>query len=994
MSSMEWFLKLLWSCYVTDCLLFVIVSKLVWMEEIGLPERLFETGFEPTGRKRINNYFNLRWIQVIKDSLTYAQNEMLVETQFRQLLQMGHHTFSVMFGHQILSRQLVTAKEYELWWLLAGKPIRYGIGEFALVTGLNCNCPPPNSLTTGRVAHPKKQGKGKGKLVPCDGPVWKSLFGSDDKITPSDIIKRLAMREKYKDDETRLRLALLLLVEGILCPTSGSTNIRAEVVEMLADMDGFLKYPWGRESFILTIRSVKGRSPAQYASDTIAIQGFAHAIVLVTVCCCPQIICESPADRVLLEEDVQIEDIVEEVCSRSLKINVVTSRNLEVEGQATVTSILCPNHSIDGFRDEVTDVTVTHMVALINNKFPFEHNSWSGGVKAVDAKRLQEVGDDVGLVDENARGSNFQPDSFSPYHTAVPESHVGHSGSTGAPSEDVEARVLQVVGSLKSHFDTVLSGVKNSLSEEIKQLKDMLLRYTKDDRSWSPHFSTEPEEDGQRCPPSRMEAIPETSPPPLRSTFGEHVDGGLASGTQPGRNHMIMDQHNVGPSSPPLPFVATCSVQPALHSTVGGTGDGDVPAPPQAPPLTALSKSFQSTSKDIQFGDQSASDDEDISLAQLRRKMKVSTTGHILSSTTVDVPSEHAGEASNQILTHLEETGGDGDDVATCLPAIPRKSTRLRKRANRYTPPVDGGKKTKLNIAETEQTVEKIVQMDAELPQASTHDPIGTLLSGFSPFVGLNAFRVAAFQNVTATQFDCNGGEGATISNVVFKDVFHGTRPLHFEAADMVVSFIRHRNLVEGSHRFEFLPSVFLRSLIREFRQAQNPGCSSAFNFTTVSGVSLPSIRRWCVDIDVLYCPFQIDGQHWVGVSIDLKQWCIHVLDCNTACVSETNVENALHPISVIFPELVKRYGGPHPRPGVLTECMPVERLDINLLCEITDFLLYLGLSCVVSVILLELHATKKLHLCEHITEGCIRTAGERYAVEAFATFNPQLLAP
>ncbi|XP_013611281.1 PREDICTED: uncharacterized protein LOC106319120 [Brassica oleracea var. oleracea] len=153
-----------------------------------------------------------------------------------------------------------------------------------------------------------------------------------------------------------------------------------------------------------------------------------------------------------------------------------------------------------------------------------------------------------------------------------------------------------------------------------------------------------------------MEAIPETSPPPLRSTFGEHVDGGLASGTQPGRNHMIMDQHNVGPSSPPLPFVATCSVQPALHSTVGGTGDGDVPAPPQAPPLTALSKSFQSTSKDIQFGDQSASDDEDISLAQLRRKMKVSTTGHILSSTTVDVPSEHAGEASNQILTHLEET--------------------------------------------------------------------------------------------------------------------------------------------------------------------------------------------------------------------------------------------------------------------------------------------------------------------------------------------------
>ncbi|KAL0683522.1 hypothetical protein Bca4012_050370 [Brassica carinata] len=37
--------------------------------ELELPSRLFETDCEPTGKKRVNNYFNLRWIEVIKSAL-------------------------------------------------------------------------------------------------------------------------------------------------------------------------------------------------------------------------------------------------------------------------------------------------------------------------------------------------------------------------------------------------------------------------------------------------------------------------------------------------------------------------------------------------------------------------------------------------------------------------------------------------------------------------------------------------------------------------------------------------------------------------------------------------------------------------------------------------------------------------------------------------------------------------------------------------------------
>ncbi|CAN6874723.1 unnamed protein product [Brassica oleracea] len=125
------------------------------MEELGLQEQLYQTGYEPSRRKKINNYFNLRWIEVIKEALSDAQQELLAESQFRQIMLMGGHTFWVMFAHQLLARQLVARKKYELWWRFAGKPIRYAIGDFALVTGLNCGTPPSNELGI--------QGGGKGK---------------------------------------------------------------------------------------------------------------------------------------------------------------------------------------------------------------------------------------------------------------------------------------------------------------------------------------------------------------------------------------------------------------------------------------------------------------------------------------------------------------------------------------------------------------------------------------------------------------------------------------------------------------------------------------------------------------------------------------------------------------------------------------------------------------------------------------------------------------
>lgn len=89
----------------------------------------------------------------------------------------------------------------------------------------------------------------------------------------------------------------------------------------------------------MTVKSAKARSPAHYVQGTTAIQGFSHAMVLVTVCCCPALI---PVGRGLapsLAEDSVVEDIVQHVIDINLGVSIVTARTVDPEGQVYSLSI-------------------------------------------------------------------------------------------------------------------------------------------------------------------------------------------------------------------------------------------------------------------------------------------------------------------------------------------------------------------------------------------------------------------------------------------------------------------------------------------------------------------------------------------------------------------------------------------------------------------------------------------------------------------------------
>nr|VDD01085.1 unnamed protein product [Brassica oleracea] len=443
------------------------------MDELGLPLRMFEAGSEPSGRKRVNNYFNLRWIDIIKSALEEEDLEMLNESQFRRVLQMGSHTFSVMFLHYCLSRQLVTAKENELWWIFIGKPIRYAIQDFALVTGLNCG---DGVGLTGEAAEKgigrgKASGKGKSSMS-----IWDDLFRGEEKPTPGWIMERLVKGKKYKGRLTRLRLSLLVLVEGILCPTCGTTKIRPEIVSMLGDLVAFLKYPWGRESFILTVRSTKARYAVNYVKDTMAIQGFTHAMVLVIVTACPSIIIKTGGADPLADSTLSSEEIISRVVDRKVVVNIVSAKTVDQLGQAYVRSLISTDEEGEdlyrGLGDK-EDTSVDTMVALIDDDYPFEHNTWSGVVKAdepVEKDNAHHGGVESGGYPGDPRGKSSANPSGAP--------HGGESfhfdvqtllrRAADAYEEKVIAMYEGYILSLKGHFNSEVTGEFDKINQLLK----------------------------------------------------------------------------------------------------------------------------------------------------------------------------------------------------------------------------------------------------------------------------------------------------------------------------------------------------------------------------------------------------------------------------------------------------------------------------------------------------------------------------------------------
>ncbi|CAN6834710.1 unnamed protein product [Brassica oleracea] len=132
----------------------------------------------------------------------------------------------------LLCQQLITIRKYELWFTFGNHPLRFSVDEFKELTGLNCGVFDVED-SESEVNEP--------------GSMWKQLF--DTTVGEIIVVQVLKMLENpYLADWKQVPLALIALVDGVLCFTNKTLKLTPKYVEIVSNLESFMNYPWGRTS--------------------------------------------------------------------------------------------------------------------------------------------------------------------------------------------------------------------------------------------------------------------------------------------------------------------------------------------------------------------------------------------------------------------------------------------------------------------------------------------------------------------------------------------------------------------------------------------------------------------------------------------------------------------------------------------------------------------------------------------------------------------------
>ncbi|RID65479.1 LOW QUALITY PROTEIN: hypothetical protein BRARA_D00669 [Brassica rapa] len=251
-----------------------------------IPEMMFAEGEEPVG-VRVLTYLSSGAINRIFNALEEEEVQIIQKSAFGKTLEIvDKPVFSGRFARYILSRQLKTKKKHEVWFRFAGKPIRFSLREFAIVTGLPCGKFPKKIKDEAQRNYIRKT------LLAV--LIWKI-----EVATIASVIKMLRKRT-VEDRLVRIKYACLAILASVLLPTNLKMKICKEHAEAIADLEEFFAYPWGRLAFDMLMTSIKERDEIALSQNTIAVKVFSLALQLLVVEAVPS-----------------LTEVVQEMCSSS-----------------------------------------------------------------------------------------------------------------------------------------------------------------------------------------------------------------------------------------------------------------------------------------------------------------------------------------------------------------------------------------------------------------------------------------------------------------------------------------------------------------------------------------------------------------------------------------------------------------------------------------------------------------------------------------------------
>ncbi|XP_023636045.1 uncharacterized protein LOC111829961 [Capsella rubella] len=147
--------------------------------------------------------------------------------------------------HYLLCNQL-RIKHKELWCLVGGQPIRFGLNEFAHLTGLNID-PTPSEKFEPSVDF-KQFLTEELKVHGGEGPTY------------DELLKGLLVCRSWSVEKRKWLGLLIFLAIGVYCVHHNS-RIPFEAAKIVSDDKAVKAYPWGRVAFETMVDNVKCLNP-------------------------------------------------------------------------------------------------------------------------------------------------------------------------------------------------------------------------------------------------------------------------------------------------------------------------------------------------------------------------------------------------------------------------------------------------------------------------------------------------------------------------------------------------------------------------------------------------------------------------------------------------------------------------------------------------------------------------------------------------------------
>ncbi|KAF4390723.1 hypothetical protein G4B88_015613 [Cannabis sativa] len=146
----------------------------------------------------------------IRAKLTEKQRAMFVATCFGHLLDIQSYKLQHQIFHTALNREVHQPNSKEMWFDFGHDRVRFGLGEFAVISGLLCK---------GDIDMMKYVGK---------GDVFVDKYFSDMTVTHGAVKQRF-LSSTFKDDDFAVRMAVLYLVTNYLLSKPPDKHVRLSV---------------------------------------------------------------------------------------------------------------------------------------------------------------------------------------------------------------------------------------------------------------------------------------------------------------------------------------------------------------------------------------------------------------------------------------------------------------------------------------------------------------------------------------------------------------------------------------------------------------------------------------------------------------------------------------------------------------------------------------------------------------------------------------------